>query len=134
MRYCDVPGCENIHRARGYCRKHYMKQYGRYWRMRNPEKAKAHKQKYADLTPEQKKAYNDRKRDWRRMLPLSKQEETKEKERERMRERYYALKEQGICTTCGQRPAVTTRCDDCQNKRKAKQQKPVKKEEEAWWI
>ena len=142
MRYCEVPDCENIHKARGYCKKHYMQQYNRYYRMRFPEKVKAMRRKWSDMTPEQRERHNKARQNWIFMLPTEKKEKLKEESRIRMRKRYKRLKEAGLCTICGKHPAANNhiRCATCHakhlayGKKRYEKGKETTQEEEAWWI
>ena len=141
MRYCDVPGCENIHKARGYCKKHYMQQYNRYYRMRFPEKVKATKVPWSDMTPEQRERQNKAKRDWMWMLPTDKKEKIRAKGLERTRKRYKRLKEEGLCTVCSKHPVVGNhiRCEACHEqhlangRKRYKEGKTAREEDVAWW-
>jgi len=142
MRYCEVPGCERIHKARGYCKKHYAQQYNRYYRKRFPERVKGWKQKASDLTPEQRERINKARRDWRWMLPTDKQEKLKAEARARARKRYKRLKEEGLCSLCAKRPMANghIRCESCHEKhlessrRRRAQKDGTIRMEEAWWI
>lgn len=55
--FCTVDGCHELHRAKGFCKKHYLNM----WQKANVDKKKASNAKYRSKNLEKHSAYN---REW----------------------------------------------------------------------